>query len=76
MGSPKMLRLELLNVKADLERELEDFRPQLFEVRPLGAPGTGAARRAQRLTRGTLRCTRTLECVRGRRGAREASHGV
>jgi hypothetical protein len=25
MGSPKMLRLELLNVKADLERELEDF---------------------------------------------------
>jgi len=24
-GSPKMLRLELLNVKADLERELEDF---------------------------------------------------
>jgi hypothetical protein len=24
-GSPKMLRVELLNVKADLERELEDF---------------------------------------------------
>jgi len=54
----KMLRLELLNVKADLERELEGLRPQLFEVRPrrslglgardharpLGAPRVGAAR--------------------------------
>jgi hypothetical protein len=29
----KMLRLERLNVKADLERELEDF-PQLLEMRP------------------------------------------
>jgi hypothetical protein len=48
-----MLRLELLNVKADLERELEDFvlscsrcgldvrgsRGRVDNVRPLGAPG-------------------------------------
>jgi hypothetical protein len=62
-GPPKMLRLELLNVNADLPRA-RGLRPQVFEVRPrrslglgardnvrsLGAPGTGAARRAQRLT--------------------------
>ena len=59
----KMLRLELLKVKADLERELETWVPQLHEVRPrralgvwarrltgaLGAPGAGAARRASDL---------------------------
>jgi hypothetical protein len=57
----KMLRLELLKVKADLERELEDFLPQLLEVRPgralgerprrrsraLGSPRAGAAWRAR-----------------------------
>jgi hypothetical protein len=62
----KMLRLELLKVKADLERELEDFVPKLQEVRPrralgawarrvsrpLGAPGASAARRAFRLGTG------------------------
>ncbi len=61
----KMLRLELLKVKADLERELEDFS-LLFQMRPrrslglgardharsLGAPGTRAARRACRLGTG------------------------
>ena len=56
----KMLRLELLKVKADLERELEDFsrncsrcgldvhlgkRPR-GHTRSLGASGAGAARRA------------------------------
>jgi hypothetical protein len=56
----KMLRLELLKVKGDIERELGTFRPQLLTLRSrralgrgprhlarsLGAPGAGAARRA------------------------------
>ena len=56
----KMLRLELLKVKADLEARARGLLPQLLEVRPrralglgarrfprpLGAPGPGAARRA------------------------------
>jgi hypothetical protein len=56
----KMLRLELLKVKPDLERELEDFVLDCSKVRPrralglrarrlarpLGAPSARAARRA------------------------------
>ena len=55
----KMLRLELLKVKADLERELEDFSLNCTKcgldvhwvsglglTRPLGAPGARAARRS------------------------------
>jgi hypothetical protein len=63
----KMLRLELLKVKA-LERELEGLRPRLLKVRPrralglgarrlprsLGAPGARAARRAGGLVPATL----------------------
>jgi hypothetical protein len=55
-----MLRLELLQVKADLERELEDFvldctkcglgralgERSRRSTRTLGAPGASAARRA------------------------------
>jgi len=57
----KMLRLELLKVKADLERELETWVPNCTKCgldvhwvsasasyRPLGAPRTGAARPAFR----------------------------
>ena len=55
-----MLRLELLKVKADLERELEDFVLNCSKCGldvhwvsdsglswPLGAPGASAARRAE-----------------------------
>jgi hypothetical protein len=59
-----MLRLELLKVKADLERGLEDFSLKLLEVRPrcslgeragrltrtLGPRGGGTARRGGGLT--------------------------
>ena len=59
----KMLRLELLRVKADLERELEDFVLKCstcgldvhwvsglgFFSGALGAPGAGTARRACRV---------------------------
>jgi hypothetical protein len=61
----KMLRLELLKVKADLERELEDFSLNCSKcgldvllgqrarchTRTLGTPGTSAARRAGHLRR-------------------------
>jgi hypothetical protein len=69
----KMLRLELLKVKADLERELEGPLPQLHEVRSrralgqwtrrvtgaLGASRARAARRASGLSRVADRERRT-----------------
>lgn len=39
----KMLRLELLNVKADLDRELERWDVELHEVRSRRALGLGLA---------------------------------
>jgi len=64
-----MLRLELLKVKVDLERELEDFSLNCSKCGldvhwvsglritpgPLGAPGAGLARGARGLT--GLGCT-------------------